>query len=248
MNLKDKMVVITGGARGLGFAMAQALESKGAIPVIIDLDQGQIDYALGQLGNAVGYCANICDQDQVSAVFQKIDDDLGALHAIINNAGITNDGLMLKKKGDVLQKMPLSEFQSVIDVNQVGTFLCAQEAAAIMIKNQFNGVIINISSISRAGNFGQSNYSASKAAVVAMTTTWSKELAGFGIRAAAIAPGFIATEMTKKVPESVLTDITKKIPAGRLGKPEEIANGALFILENEYFNGRVLEIDGGLRL
>jgi 3-oxoacyl-[acyl-carrier protein] reductase len=248
MNLKDKMVVITGGARGLGFAMAQALEAKGAIPVIIDLDQGQIDHALEELSNAVGYCANICDQDQVSAVFQKIDDELGALHAIINNAGITNDGLMLKKKGDVLQKMPLSEFQSVIDVNQVGTFLCAQEAAAIMIKNQCNGVIINISSISRAGNFGQSNYSASKAAVVAMATTWSKELAGFGIRAAAIAPGFIATEMTQKVPASVLDNITKKIPAGRLGQPEEIANGALFILENDYFNGRVLEIDGGLRL
>jgi 3-oxoacyl-[acyl-carrier protein] reductase len=248
MKLTDRTVVITGGARGLGFSMAQALESKGAIPVIIDLDQNQIDSALAKLSNGVGYCANICDQDQVSAVFKKIDDELGGLHAIINNAGITKDGLMLKKKGDVLQKMPLSEFQSVIDVNQVGTFLCTQEAAAIMIKNQFSGVIINISSISRAGNFGQSNYSASKAAVVAMTTTWSKELAGVGIRAAAIAPGFIATEMTNKVPESVLADITKKIPAGRLGQPEEIANGALFILENDYFNGRVLEIDGGLRL
>jgi 3-oxoacyl-[acyl-carrier protein] reductase len=248
MNLKNKMVVITGGARGLGLAMAQALESKGAIPVIIDLDQSQIDYALEQLSNAVGYCANICDQDQVSSVFQKIDAELGSLHAIINNAGITNDGLMLKKKDGALQKMPLSEFQSVIDVNQVGTFLCAQEAAAIMIKNQFKGVIINISSISRAGNFGQSNYSASKAAVVAMTTTWSKELASFGIRSAAIAPGFIATEMTHKVPTSVLAGITQKIPAGRLGEPGEIASGVLFILENEYFNGRVLEIDGGLRL
>ncbi|MCL4140808.1 UNVERIFIED_CONTAM: hypothetical protein GTU68_015540 [Idotea baltica] len=117
-----------------------------------------------------------------------------------------------------------------------------------MIKHQFKGVIINISSISRAGNFGQSNYSASKAAVVAMTTTWSKDLANFGIRAAAIAPGFIATEMTDKVPASVIEVMTKKIPAGRLGQPEEIANGALFILENDYFNGRVLEIDGGLRL
>ncbi|MFT6408034.1 MAG: 3-oxoacyl-[acyl-carrier protein] reductase [Arenicella sp.] len=155
---------------------------------------------------------------------------------------------MLKKKDGDLRKMPLPEFQSVIEVNQVGTFLCAQAAAAIMIRNQYNGVIINISSISRAGNFGQSNYSASKAAVVAMTTTWSKELASFGIRSAAIAPGFIATEMTNKVPASVLAGITQKIPAGRLGQPEEIAKGALFILEKEYFNRRVLEIDGGLRL
>ena len=155
---------------------------------------------------------------------------------------------MLKEKDGTIQKMPLSAFKAVIDVNQVGTFLCAREAAAIMMKNRFNGVIINISSISRTGNFGQSNYSASKAAVVAMTTTWCKELANVGIRAAAIAPGFVATEMTKKVPETVLTNITKGIPVGRLGAPEEIAHGAIFILENEYFNGRVLEIDGGLRL
>lgn len=248
MNLKNKKIVITGGARGLGFAMALALESKGAIPIIIDLDQTKIDSALEQLTASVGYRANICDEDEVSAVFNKIDNELGGLHAIINNAGITNDELMLKKKDGVLQKMSLSGFQSVIDVNQIGTFLCAREAAAIMVKNQTKGVIINISSISRAGNFGQSNYSASKAAVVAMTTTWCKELAAFGIRTGAIAPGFIATEMTNKVSSKVLTSITKKIPAGRLGQPDEIANGALFILENNYFNGRVLEIDGGLRL
>ena len=248
MNLENKIIAITGGARGLGFAMAQALESKGAIPVIIDLDQQQIDSALEQLNNAVGYCANICDEEQVVAVFNKINTNLGGLHGIINNAGITKDGLMLKQKDGELQKMPLSTFQSVVDVNQVGSFLCAREAAAIMVKNSFNGVIINISSISRAGNFGQSNYSASKAAVVAMTTTWSKELAGFGIRAGAIAPGFIATEMTNKVPAAVLSNITKNIPAGRLGKTEEIASGAIFILENDYFNGRVLELDGGLRI
>ena len=248
MNLDNKKIVITGGARGIGFAIAQALEAKGAIPVIIDLDQKQIDHALEKLSSAVGYCADIRNEDQLSEVFNDIDTKLSGLHGIINNAGITSDGLLLKQQDGAVKKMPLSSFQSVIDVNQIGTFLCAREAAAVMIKNQVKGVVINISSISRAGNYGQTNYSASKAAVVAMTTTWCKELARFGIRSAAIAPGFIATEMTNKVPVAALAKITQSIPSGRLGKPEEIANAVLFILENDYFNGRVLEVDGGLRL
>lgn len=248
MNLKNKIIAITGGARGLGLAMSQALASKGATPVIIDLDQNNIDQALKDLPSGIGYAANVCDEEQVVNVFETIKRDVGGLHGLINNAGITNDGLMLSKKHQSLKKAPLSQFQSVIDVNLIGTFLCAREAAAIMIESQCNGVIINISSISRAGNFGQSNYSASKAAVIALTSTWCKELASFGIRTGAIAPGFIKTEMTEEIPAHAIEKITKSIPLKRFGSPNEIANGAIFILENDYFNGRVLEIDGGLRL
>ena len=248
MNLKDKTIVITGGAGGLGKAMAGAMIEMGAKLAIIDLDKTAVDKTVKQLSNAVGYAANICDEDQVDKVFKEIRNDLGPIHVLINCAGILRDGLVVKQKDESLLKMPLDNFKSVIDVNLTGTFLCGREAAAAMIEDQTKGVIINISSISRAGNYGQSNYSASKSAVDALTTTWCKELASFGIRSAAIAPGFIATDMTANMPDGVLEKISSRIPLGRLGTPQEIAAGAVFIIENDYFNGRVLEIDGGMRI
>ena len=248
MNLKDKVIVITGGAGGLGQAIAEAAIGKGAKVAIIDLQQPAIDSTLQRLPSAFGYAANICDEQQVEQTFKDIRTDLGPIHGLINSAGILRDGVLVKQKGEHPTKMPLSNFKSVIDVNLTGTFLCGREAATAMLEDQTNGVIINISSISRGGNYGQSNYSASKAAVVALTTTWCKELARFGIRSAAIAPGFIATDMTASMPPAVLAKISAGIPLGRLGTPDEIASGALFILENDYFNGRVLEIDGGMRI
>lgn len=156
--------------------------------------------------------------------------------------------MLIKHKDGELRKAPLSDFQTVVDVNLTGVFLCAREAAEQMIRCNSSGVIINISSVSRAGNYGQSNYSATKAGVVAMTTTWCKELAEYGIRSAAIAPGFIETAMTASMPDKALQKVNTLIPAARMGKPEEIASGVVFICENDYFNGRVLEIDGGMRL
>lgn len=248
MNIDGKTIVITGGAGGLGLSMARILASKGAKIAIIDLDQTRIDEALVSLANAKGYAVNICDETQVERVFKAINTEMGGVDALINNAGITNDGLMVKLGEAEVTRTPLSKFQAVVDVNLNGTFLCAREASALMIEGQTGGVIINISSISRAGNVGQSSYSASKSAVVALTSTWCKELSKFGIRVVAIAPGFIKTEMTAKVPDTVLSRIEQTIPLRRLGEPDEIASGVLFALENEYFNGRVLEIDGGLRL
>lgn len=248
MNLKDKTIVITGGAGGLGQSMAQLLIEKEAKVVIIDLNQTAVDKALAQPSKAFGYAANICDEDQVDSVFKKIRSDLGPIHGLINSAGILRDGLLIKHKGESTIKMSLDNFKAVIDVNLTGTFLCGREAAAAMVEDQIKGVIINISSISQAGNYGQSNYSASKSAVAALTTTWCKELAIYGIRSAGIAPGFIATDMTDSMPVAVLEKISGRIPVGRMGTPQEIATGAVFILENEYFNGRVLEIDGGMRI
>lgn len=248
MNLNNKLIVITGGAGGLGKAMADALLAKGARLAIIDANQDALNALPQNLANLATFQANICDEAQVSSLFNDIHTSLGPIDGLINAAGILRDGLMVKQRDDSLFKMSAEDFSQVMDVNLLGSFLCGREAAANMIEAQTKGVIVNISSVSRAGNFGQSNYSASKAAVDALTATWCKELASHGIRTASIAPGFIATDMTASMPPAVLEKISAQIPVGRMGRPEEIASAALFILENDYFNGRVLEIDGGMRI
>jgi 3-oxoacyl-[acyl-carrier protein] reductase len=172
---------------------------------------------------------------------------VGALDVLVNNAGITRDGLFLKVNDHEIRTMSLENFKAVIDVNLVGVFLCAREAAVVMAGNG-GGVIINISSVSRAGNFGQTNYSAAKAGVDAMTVTWSKELARYGIRCAAIAPGYVRTEMVAAIKHEVLEKITAEVPLRRLGEMAEISQTIRFIIENDFINGKILEIDGGLRI
>ncbi|MGH7058534.1 MAG: SDR family oxidoreductase, partial [Acetobacteraceae bacterium] len=145
-------------------------------------------------------------------------------------------------------KMSLAQWQAVIDVNLTGVFLCAREAAERMIRLGNGGVIVNISSISRSGNVGQSNYAASKAGVIALTVTWSKELARHGIRVGAVAPGFIRTPMVAAMKPEALAKVTAPVPLGRLGEPEEVVGAVDFICRNDFFTGRCLEVDGGLRL
>jgi len=167
----------------------------------------------------------------------------------INNAGIVRDALLVKvKDGQVVSKMTLAQWQAVIDVNLTGVFLCAREAAQRMINLAVGGVIVNVSSISRAGNAGQTNYSAAKAGVAAMTVVWAKELARYGIRVGAVAPGFIRTPMVAAMKPDALAKMTSPIPLGRLGEPEEIAHAVGFIFENDLFTGRCLEVDAGLRM
>jgi 3-oxoacyl-[acyl-carrier protein] reductase len=253
MNLQDKVIVITGGGQGLGRAMALYLADKGAIPALIDMNPQALDETVGlclEKGiQARAYVANIASEDEVETTFAKIVEECGSIDALINNAGITRDGMFIKAKdGEVVKRMSLSSWQQVIDVNLTGVFLCGREAATKMIEAGKPGVIINISSISRAGNMGQSNYSAAKAAVVALTVTWGKELARFGIRTGAIAPGFIGTEMVMSMKPEALEKLANMIPAKRLGTPDEIASAISFILENDYFSGRTIEVDGALRL
>ncbi len=175
--------------------------------------------------------------------------DLGGLDVMVNNAGITRDGLLVKvKDGEVVAKMPLAKWHEVIGVNLTGVFLGGREAAARMIGLGKGGVIVNISSVSRCGNFGQTNYSAAKAGVTAMTVVWAKELARYGIRSAAIAPGFCATDILSAMSPEVLAKVTAPVPLGRLGDPAEVAHSAVYIVENDFYNGRVIELDGGLRL
>ncbi|MDP6673923.1 MAG: SDR family oxidoreductase, partial [Gammaproteobacteria bacterium] len=161
----------------------------------------------------------------------------------------TRDGLLLKfRDGELISKMTLDQWQAVIDVNLTGVFLCGREAAQRMIESGSKGCIINISSISRAGNMGQTNYTAAKAGVQAMAVAWAKELARYGIRAAAIAPGFINTEMVAGMKEAAREKLTSGIPLRRMGEPDEIAQTVEFILQNDYVSGRCFDIDGGLRL
>lgn len=253
MDLQGKTIAITGAGRGLGRATALALAERGSNVALVDLDAdslGETARECRQFGvNANEYQADIAQESAVETTFNAIAEDFGALHGLINNAGITRDGLLVKaREGKVQKKLPLSDWQAVINVNLTGVFLCAREAAAQMIESGSEGVIVNISSISRHGNVGQSNYTAAKAGVAGMTVTWARELARYGIRVAAIAPGFINTPMVQSMRPEVLEKLVGSIPLRRLGNAEDIAGGVLFILENDYVNGRVLEIDGGLRL
>lgn len=255
MELKDKVIVITGGGRGLGRAMALELAAKGAKLALADLSQEDLDTTIGlcmEAGvEARGYICNVANEADVEKLFADIVADFGSLNGLVNNAGVTRDGLFLKvdrETGKVAKKMSMDQWNLVMDVNLTGTFLCAREAAAQMIDTGSEGCIINISSISRHGNMGQTNYSATKSAVESMSVVWAKELARYGIRSASIAPGFIGTEMVMSMKPEALEKIAAGIPAKRLGKPEEIAKTVSFIFENDYISGRCFEIDGALRL
>jgi 3-oxoacyl-[acyl-carrier protein] reductase len=253
MDLANKTIVITGAARGLGAAMAKRLAGHGANLALVDLKADDIAAtaaACQEAGAKVkSYAANVAQEEDVVSLFDQVVADFGALHGLINNAGITRDALLVKyKEGQQVAKMSLEQWQTVIDVNLTGVFLCGREAAAKMIETGSKGVIINISSISRAGNMGQTNYSASKAGVQAMAVVWAKELARHGIRTASIAPGFINTEMVAAMKQEALEKLTALIPARRMGEPEEIAQTVEFIFQNDYVSGRCFDIDGALRL
>lgn len=253
MKLQDSVIAITGGGQGLGRAMAEYLAAKGARLALIDLMQDKLDNTAAACkaagGDARTYVCNVAKEADVEATFQAIVDDFGQLNGLVNNAGILRDGLLVKfKDGKLEKRMELSQWQSVIDVNLTGVFLCGREAATRMIENGDQGVIINIASISRAGNMGQSNYSAAKAGVSALVPVWAKELARYGIRCMGIAPGFIETEMTASMKPEALEKMTAGIPLKRMGKPEEIASTVAFICENDYLSGRMIEVDGALRI
>ena len=254
MELAGKTIVITGGGRGLGAAMATRLAASGCSLALVDLDADALATTVDACRSAGAedarfYTANVAVEAEVEKLFDSIASDFGALHGLVNNAGITRDALTLKyKDGEQVSKMTIEQWQAVIDVNLTGVFLCGREAAAKMIEFGDGGCIINISSISRAGNMGQVNYSATKAGVEAMAVVWAKEFARYGIRAASIAPGFIGTEMVMSMKLEAREKLTAMIPARRVGTPDEIAHTVQFIFENDYLSGRCVEIDGALRL
>ncbi len=252
MEIKNNVFVITGAAGALGFEMAKDLASAGGKLALVDLNQQGLDdvaNTLREYGVEVrSYVANVANETHVVELFDKIQQDFGQIDGLVNNAGITRDALLVKHRNGETTKMSLQAWQQVIDVNLTGVFLCGREAAAKMIENDRKGVIVNISSISRDGNIGQSNYSAAKAGVAALTATWGKELARYGVRCGAVAPGFVNTEMVQKIPETVLDKLIAEIPLRRLAQPTEIAHSVRYIIENDYFTTRVLAIGGGMQV
>jgi 3-oxoacyl-[acyl-carrier protein] reductase len=252
MDLKNKVVVVTGAGRGLGRGMATAFAAKGANVAVVDLNEADIEQTVGlcaELGvKAKGYKVNVAKEEDVVKLFDDVVADFGTVHGVVNNAGITRDGLLVKAKDGEITKMSLQQWQAVIDVNLTGVFLCGREAAAKMIQlGVEEGVIVSISSLARQGSFGQTNYSAAKAGVVAMTESWAKELSRYNIRTGAIAPGTINTDMIAAMKPEARDRLIGAVPLKRLGEPSNIANAATFIFENDYFTGRVIEEDGGLR-
>ncbi|MDP5131910.1 MAG: SDR family oxidoreductase, partial [Paraglaciecola sp.] len=243
MQLKDSVIAITGAAQGLGKAMALEFAAQGAHIALLDMQAEALDATAAELAvlgvRAKGFVVNVTDEAQVESTFAAIIAEFGQLNGLINSAGIMRDGMLLKvKEGKVVDKMSRQQFQSVLDVNVTGTFLCSREAAAQMVESKSTGVIINLSSVSRAGNMGQTNYSASKAAVATMTVSWGKELARFGIRTGCIAPGLVDTAMAQQMRPEMRELFIKSVPAGRLADVKELAHAAKFIFENDYFTGR----------
>lgn len=253
MHVKAKTVVITGAGRGIGRALANQFALRGANLALLDLNEQDLQQSRALCEahgiEARGYRVDVAAEEQVIGAMDTIVKDFGRFDVIVNNAGIIRDALLIQvKEGVVTGQMSLSQWQAVVNVNLTAVFLCGREAAARMVACGQGGVIINISSISRHGNVGQTNYAACKAGVAAMTVVWAKELARHGIRSGAIAPGFTATEILASMRPELLQKMIAPVPLRRLGEPSEIAQAAVFIVENDFFTGRCIDLDGGLRL
>ncbi len=242
--LNDKVTIVTGSARGIGFGIAERFAEEGALVVILDLMQDAVDEAVAKLTakgyKAEGYAANVTDGDKVAEIYKELSKKHGHIDVLINNAGITKDNLIMRMKE--------SDWDAVIAVNLKGTFICTQKLSRYLLK-QKAGVIVNIASvIGIMGNAGQANYAASKGGVIALTKSTAKEFASRGIRVNAVAPGFIETEMTQNLGEDVIAEYAKAIPLNKMGSVKNVADLCLFLAsdEAEYITGQVINVDGGL--
>lgn len=256
MDWKQQYVAITGGAGGLARGCAAELLHLGARVILLDQNEQALAEAQDHLthqGCAAAsietVCLDITDELAVEQAFAAIKSRAHPLTALVQCAGILQDGLLLKARNGVIEKkLALTQWQKVMDVNLTGSFLCGREAAALLVEQGQGGVIINIASVAKAGNIGQSNYSATKAGVSALVVCWARELAQHNIRVAGIAPGVFETDMTRSLQEKAMDRLLSQIPLSKLGQAQSFAHAVTFLLENEYFTGRILELDGGLRM
>ncbi len=242
--LAGKVAIITGAAQGIGLATALKFAHEGARVVVCDVRQTAVDQAVAACqaagAEALGIVVDVTQREMVDGLVKQVKDRFGRIDVLVNNAGITQDAR--------LQKMTLEQFDRVIDVNLRGVFHCAQAVSDTMVA-QGSGVILNASSVVGIyGNFGQTNYAASKFGVIGFTKTWSRELGPKGIRVNAVAPGFIATPILSTIPEKVMQEMVDRVPLKRLGLPEDIANVYAFLASDEaaYINGAVIEVSGGM--
>lgn len=244
MRLEGKAAIITGSARGIGKATAVKFVKEGAKVVVCDVNIDQVNETVEELkkmgGKAIGVKVDVTNRESVKKLLEEAIAAFGKIDILVNNAGITLDNTLLK--------MTEEDFDKVINVNLKGVFNCGQIAAEYFVENG-GGVILNASSVvGLYGNYGQTNYAASKWGVIGMTKTWAKELGKKGVRANAVAPGFIMTPMTEKMPEKVLEAMKEKAPLKSLGQPEDIANAYCFLASDEarFITGAVLSVDGGV--
>ncbi len=242
--LENKVAIITGGAQGIGKATVTKFLIEGAVVVIWDVDEARGNKFVADV-IAQGYEAkfmkvNVAKLEDIERSIEKIIHEFGKVDILINNAGILRDA--------TLMKMTAEQWQQVIDVNLTGVFNCTKAVAPYMLEKQFGKIINATSVVGLYGNFGQTNYVATKSGVIGMTKVWARELGRKGITVNAVAPGFIATEMVEAMPEKVIAMMKEKTPLGRLGTPEDIANAYCFLASDEasYINGTVLSVDGGV--
>ncbi len=245
MRLQNKVALITGAGNGIGKQTALTFSREGAKVVVADIneDAGRkvVDEILQSGGSAAFELVNVAETKDVVRMVENSVKTYGKIDILVNNAGIVADARLVK--------MDLEQWQRVIDINLKGVFLCGQAVAKVMETNESGGVILNASSVvGLYGNFGQSNYVATKAGVIGMTKTWARELGKKGIRVNAVAPGFIATDILQSIPEKVINMMVEKTPLGRMGKPQDIANAYLFLATDEasFITGAVLSVDGGI--
>ena len=246
MRLQDKVAIVTGAGRGIGQATAVKFANEGAKVVVCDLNQDAVDETVALCketrGDAFGYVADVRDVQSLHNMVEATVDKWGRVDCLVNNAGTVADAQ--------LKNMTEDQFDRVIEINLKGVYNCTKAVVDTMLRQQ-SGVILNASSIvGLYGNFGQTNYAASKFGVIGMMKTWARELGRKGIRANAVCPGFIATSILSTIPEKVLRALEEKVPMGRLGKPEEVANTFAFLASDEasYINGAVIEVSGGLTI
>jgi 3-oxoacyl-[acyl-carrier protein] reductase len=255
VELASLKAVVTGGGSGMGREFTLRLAEAGAAVAVCDMNEEgmkqTLELARGLRGKTVAIRANVADENDVIRLMADAEKQLGGLNALINNAGIFRDGLTVKRdrRTGEIRKMSLENWRAVIDVDLTGPFLCTREFAARVIESGTKpAVIVNMSSAARHGNRGQANYSAAKAGLVADTRLWADELAPYGIRTGAIAPGLIETPILQAMPPEELAKLGEQVPLGRLGKPSEIFQAVKFILECDYFTGRCIDVDGGLKM
>lgn len=250
MNIDNSSVIVTGAASGLGRCFALNLAESGADVFGLDVDDEGLAALEDEQPGIETFAGSVADEDDVNAAVKAAVDAFGSVDGLINNAGIFRDALLARKDRDTgdVTTMSLDEWQSVIDVNLTGTFLCTREVVRHMIEADNGGVVVNISSCSRHGNQGQTNYSATKAGVVADTKLWAEELARHDIRVGAVAPGFTETPILEGMPEKMLDKMLQEVPLRRAGRPEEIYQAVEFIFECDYFTGKCIDVDGGINL
>ncbi len=250
MRLEDVRAIVTGAASGLGFCFALELVRAGAAVAAGDIDAGGLERlkaeAEGAGGRLLTSKLDVSQEGSAVAFVSEVSRQFDGVNVLVNNAGVLRDGLLAKAEAGWVKKLPTTQWKQVMDVNLTGPYLMSREVVADVIKRGIKeSVIVNISSISSAGNPGQSNYAASKAGLDACTRTWALELASAGVRVGGIAPGVIETPILKNISETAKDSLLAGIPLGRFGEPTEVWMALKFIIECGYFTGRIIEVDGG---